>query len=267
MPFVKVQDLMIHYEMEGKGEPLILLHGMSNNSQSWRRQLQNLKESFTVIAWDAPGYGQSSDPSKEFREFSQFADVLKGFLEQFHYESVYLLGHSMGAAIAIDFTYRFPSMVKSLILSDATRGAAALDEEENGKRLKQRLHSIETLNPKEIAKNRVNALLAPNPNEEVKEEAEKIMGQVRPAGYRAVAYSLSCLNQMDMLQAISIPTLIIYGELDSVTPVSEAKIFHEKIKNSKLVTIPETGHLCYQEDSNSFNQHVSAFLKLIRTRK
>ncbi|WP_134702450.1 alpha/beta fold hydrolase [Ammoniphilus sp. YIM 78166] len=260
MPFVEVGDLSIHYEIAGRGEPLVLLHGMGNNSQSWRKQISELQEHFTIIAWDAPGYGASSDPQYELRSFCQFADILKGFLEKLPYQSVNLLGHSMGAAIAIDFCHRYPSQVKSLIISDATRGAAALDQEENEKRLKNRLNSIETLDPQEIAKRRVKELLAPQASDEVRREAERIMAQVRPAGYRSVAYSLYHVNQMDLLSAISIPTLVICGELDKVTPVSESRIFHESMPQSEFVIIPETGHLCYQEDSATFNRHILNFL-------
>src|SRR5689334_7798457 len=151
MPFLYVEDLQIHYEIEGEGPPLMILHGMGNNSQSWKKQLQGLSKQFTVIAWDAPGYGKSSDPIVELKEFSQFADVLKGFIEKLNYPSVTLLGHSMGSAIALDFCYRFPKMVDALIISDATRGAAALSKEENERRLNNRLHNIETLDPKELA--------------------------------------------------------------------------------------------------------------------
>lgn len=261
MPFVQVGDLSVHYEIAGQGEPLVLLHGMSNNAQSWKKQMKELQEYYTVIAWDAPGYGQSSDPKEEFRYFSQFADVLKGFIEGLNYDSIYLLGHSMGAAIALDFAHLFPQMVKALIISDATRGSAALSKEENESRLQSRLTAIETMEPHEIAKRRVTALLAPQASEEVREDAEKIMSQIRLAGYRAVAYSLYHVNQMDFLSSISKPTLVICGELDSVTPVSESRIFHENIPDSELVIIPGTGHLCYQEDPVSFNRHVMNFLK------
>lgn len=261
MPFLPVQDLSIHYEIEGNGKPLIILHGMGNNSQSWKKQLSGLSENYTVIAWDAPGYGKSSDPSEEFTDFSQFADILKEFIKNLNYKSVTLLGHSMGSAIALDFCYRFPEMVDRLIISDATRGAAALTVEENKKKLDARLNSINTLDPKEIAIHRVKELLAPNPNPEVKQEAERIMSQVRPMGYRSVAYSLFHLNQMDLLSSIITPTLIICGELDKVTPVSDSEIFHKKIKNSELAIIAGTGHLCYQEDPNIFNRIVLDFLK------
>jgi pimeloyl-ACP methyl ester carboxylesterase len=86
------------------------------------------------------------------------------------------------------------------------------------------------------------------------------MSQVRPMGYQSVAYSLFHLDQMNMLSSITTRTLVICGELDKVTPVSESEIFHRHIKNSVLVIIPETGHLCYQEDPNSFNKIVLDFL-------
>jgi pimeloyl-ACP methyl ester carboxylesterase len=260
MPFVQVEDLTIHYEIKGNGKPLIILHGMGNNSQSWKKQLKGLSEQYTVIAWDAPGYGLSSDPKEELKEFKQFADVLKGFIENLGYESVILLGHSMGSAIALNFCYRFQNLVEGLIISDATRGSAALSQEENENKLKNRLNNIETLTPEEIAKIRVKSLLSPEPNPDVLKEVEKIYSQIRPMGFRSVAYSLYHLNNMEILSSISVPTLVICGELDLVTPVKESQVFHEGIKDSQFVTIPGTGHLCYQEAPETFNAIVQKFV-------
>lgn len=125
MPTVQLKDFTIHYKKEGNGHPLIILHGLGNNSQSWKSQLELLSHKFTVIAWDAPGYGESSDPKEEFKHFSQFADVLKEFVDKLGYKSIYLLGHSMGSAIAIDFTSRYPETVNKLIIADPTRGQRA----------------------------------------------------------------------------------------------------------------------------------------------
>ncbi|KWW21128.1 hypothetical protein AS888_16090 [Peribacillus simplex] len=251
----------IHYLESGDGKALVILHGLGNNSQSWKQQLSQLKEDFRVIAWDAPGYGESSDPEEEFQDFSQFADVLKEFLESLGLPSVYLLGHSMGSAIALDFTSRFPKMVEALIIADATRGAAGVSSEENKRKLQNRLHSINTLRPEELARKRVKALLSSNASSGVVKEAERIMSQVRPAGYRSVSYALSNVNQMELLSSISVPTLVICGELDLVTPVSESKVFHELIPHSELAIVPNTGHLCYQEDPVTFNEIVTDFLK------
>lgn len=267
MPFVQVNDLAIHYEVKGEGNPLIILHGMGNNSQSWKKQLEGLSKRHTVIAWDAPGYGKSDDPEKELKEFSQFADVLKGFIESLNYESVTLLGHSMGSAIALNFCYRFPQMVDALIIADATRGSVGGSEEENKEKLANRINNIEKLDPKEIAKQRAKVLLAPNPKPEVQKEAERIMSQVRPMGYRSVAYSLYHLDNLEFLSSISVPTYIICGELDQVTPVSESQFFHDHLPNSSFTIIPKTGHLCYQEDPESFNAAVLQFLDGLKENK
>ncbi len=260
MPTIQLSEFTIHYAKEGNGHPLIILHGLGNNSQSWKKQLNSLKEYYTVIAWDAPGYGNSSDPKEELKHFSQFADILKEFVDQLGYKSIYLLGHSMGSAIALDFAHRYPDIVDKLIIADPTRGAAGLSKEENRKRLQERLDSIDHLDPSELANQRVRNLLSPNASEEVIKEAERIMSQVRPPGYRSVSYSLGNLDQMNILPTLSVPTLVICGEVDKVTPVSEAEIFHQSIPNSKLEIIPDTGHLCYQEDPETFNEKVIRFL-------
>lgn len=260
MRFVQAGDYRIHYRQSGTGEPLVCLHGMSNNSWSWSNQLQGLSEEFTVIAWDAPGYGLSSDPSEPFRHFRQFAEVLNGFLEALGIESCFLLGHSMGAAVAVEFYSLNPGMVKSLILADATRGAAALSREENDRRLKERLHNIETMDPRDIAEKRVGALLSPHAPQAVIANAKSIMSQVRPMGYKSVAYSLHSADQMTLYSRIAAPALVICGELDRVTPASESAIIHEQIKGSLFRMIPRTGHLCYQEDPDTFNLLVREFL-------
>ncbi|KIL39055.1 hypothetical protein SD70_22235 [Gordoniibacillus kamchatkensis] len=260
MPYAQAGDLSIYYEISGNGFPLLLLHGMSNNSQSWVQQLAELQHHFTVIAWDAPGYGRSSDPKEQFRSFEQFADVLKAFIDKLGYKAIYLLGHSMGAAIAIELSSRYPELVKALILADATRGASALSAEENERRLQNRLKNIGTLTPAEIADRRIGDMLAPQAAEEVRERAKSIMAQIRPAGYKSVAYSLSNAYQTELLPRISMPALLIYGELDKVTPVSDGLIFHRQIAHSLFRIVPNAGHLCYQEDPKTFNGFVIEFL-------
>lgn len=260
LPYVQVEDLNIYYKIEGSGPPLVLLHGMSNNSRSWEKQVEDLKKNYTVIAWDAPGYGNSSDPIKEFTQFQDFAVVLKGFLDKLNLKEIYLLGHSMGAATALEFYRLYPNFIKALILADITRGAAALSSEENESKLKNRLYAIGNFSPQEIANQRIKALLSSGASKEVFHQVKEIMSMVRPAGYRSVANSLYNLDQMDLLPRVNVPTLIICGELDSVTPVKESTIIHKGIRESELVIVPKTGHLCYQEDPHTFNIHIHEFL-------
>lgn len=261
MPYVELENsLKIHYVEEGRGPALILLHGLGNNSQSWKNQIHGLKDQFRVIAWDAPGYGDSSDPDGELRHFSEFALVLKEMVDRLELEQIYLLGHSMGSAIATEFYYRFPERVKALILASSTRGGSVLDPEENEKRLAARLKAIDTLTPQELAKQRTKHLLAPNPDPAVLQEAERIMSQVRPKGYRSVSYSLYNADVDSKYSVIAAPTLLICGELDTVTPVSESKAIQSKIKQAKLEIIADSGHLCYQEKPEEFNRLIRDFI-------
>lgn len=261
MPFVSVEGLQIHYRQAGSGPPLLLLHGLGSHSESWKHQLNGLSDEFTVIAWDTPGYGKSEDPAEEIRFFEDFAEVLKKFVEQLQIEPFYLLGHSMGSTLALAFYQKYPQAVRKLILADATRGGAAKDGDQNQVKLKNRLHAIETQTPLEIAEARSKNLLGPDASEEVQKEAKRIYAQIRPVGYRSVSYSLYHADQSAVLGKIHVPTLILCGEMDQITPVSESKLIHQKIPNSKLVIIPRTGHLCYQEDPEFFNEHVRIFLR------
>lgn len=263
MPYVEVEGKKIHYRQQGDGPPLVLLHGLGNNSESFRHQLEDLSDQFTVIAWDAPGYGRSDDPDQELQYFEDFAKILKKFVEKLRLEPFYLLGHSMGSTLSLAFYRLYPDSVKALILADATRGGAAKDGADNRQKLEKRLHDIETRSPEEIAKERVENLLAPHAPSNIREEAERIYACIRPMGYRSVSYALYHADQTEVLPMIDVPTLVICGELDRITPVAESKIIHRGIRQSQLVLIPHTGHLCYQEDPQSFNRHVRAFLQKI----
>lgn len=260
MPSAHLNDVSIHYLIEGSGPPLVLLHGMGNNSKSWIHQMDYFKKRFTVIAWDAPGYGGSSDPTEEFQYFSQFSDHLKRLLDYLSIHNVFLLGHSMGAAVAIDFSIRFPEMVNKLIIAAPTRGSAALTTDENFKKRTQRHNLIDEIAPKDIARTRVPRLLSVNPSESVQKYAIEIMSEVRSSGYKSVANGLFHLNQMDEYSKVSKPTLIMCGEEDRVTPVSESEIIVRNIVGSRLVVIPGAGHLCYMEKQDIFNECLMKFL-------
>lgn len=122
MPYVMVDGKRIYYRQQGDGPALVLLHGLGNNSESFRHQLEGLSDQFTVIAWDAPGYGKSDDPDQELHHFEDFAKILKKFVEALQIEPFFLLGHSMGSTISLAFYRLYPDSVRALILADATRG-------------------------------------------------------------------------------------------------------------------------------------------------
>lgn len=259
MPYTQVGNLSIHYRTAGEGAPLILLHGLGNNSQSWSRQLEGLQEHFQVIAWDTPGYGDSSDPDPEFRTFGELADILKGFIDSLGFKKIFLLGHSMGSTTAMEFCAKYPDSVEALILAASTRGGRT-NPETNERKLQNRIHNVET-SPEKLAELRTPDMFSPYAKPEMIAEAKRIMAMVRPPGYRSVAYSLYNADQTELLSSIKMPTMLICGKDDKVTPVAESRIVEEKIAGSTLKLIPQAGHLCYFEQPEEFNRLVLSFLQ------
>jgi pimeloyl-ACP methyl ester carboxylesterase len=261
MPDLKVLDIIIHYEEAGQGPTLVLLHGIGSNSRSWRYQLAGLSDEFRVIAWDAPGYGRSTNPIREdesaFR-MADFADYLAAFLNELGLEKAHILGLSMGGVIAQEFYRRYPSRVQSLILADSTRGGGTKPEAERLAQLQNRLKATE--NPAELAKRRAPALLSPNATPEQIAEVESIMSEIHPAGYRMASYAMSYADHTDLLPQIAVPTLVICGEQDTVTSPAESELMARSIPEARLVLIPNAGHVSNQEQPELFNLTVKEFL-------
>jgi len=124
--YAKTGDgLRVAYQRAGSGQPLVLLHGFIADSRVWRRQMEDLSRDFDVVAWDAPGCGQSSDPPEEFT-MAEFADSLAGLIEHSGVPSAHVLGLSWGGTLAMQFHRKYPASVRSLILADTYAGMGGL---------------------------------------------------------------------------------------------------------------------------------------------
>jgi pimeloyl-ACP methyl ester carboxylesterase len=247
LPDATIDGAIIHYETAGNGFPLVLLHGIGSNSRSWRHQLAGLSSAFNVIAWDAPGYGRSSDaagnPSMAF-----YAERLRALLDTLQLQPVFLLGHSTGGVIAQEFYRLHADYVRALILCDTRY----LGSEST---LTQRLTSIRTMTPAELAAERAPKLLSSRAPAEVIAEVQAIMSEVRPPGYEFAAIALARSDTRDVLRKLRVPTLLIWGSEDEITPLWE-----DIPAGVRLEIIPDAGHLCYIEQPDTFNAIVREFL-------
>lgn len=247
MPDATVDGTTIHYETAGEGFPLVLLHGIGSNSRSWRRQIDALSRNFKVIAWDAPGYGQSSDPTgKPSMRF--YADCLRGLLDVLQLKRIFLLGHSTGGVIAQEFYRMNSEYVRALILAD-TRYVGSQST------LQGRLNMIRTMTPAQLAAERAPQLLSSAAPADLVHEVTSIMAEVRPAGYEFAATALAECDTRDVLRNLRVPTLLIWGSEDEITPLWE-----EAPRGARLEIIPGAGHICYIEQPDKFNAIVREFL-------
>jgi pimeloyl-ACP methyl ester carboxylesterase len=118
---IEVEGLRIAYRWSGEGLPLLLLHGFVGDSREWRRQIEDLSNEFTVVAWDAPGSGGSSDPPEAFR-LADCADCLAEFIDTLGLGRPHVAGISFGGALALELYRRHPAQPLSLVLASAYAG-------------------------------------------------------------------------------------------------------------------------------------------------
>jgi len=112
MQTVNINGLRVAFEKAGEGEALVLLHGFTQDSRVWRPQIAGLADRLTVIAWDAPGAGQSADPSDSYM-IGNWAESLSGLLDHLEISQAHILGLSWGGLLAQEFYRRYPSRMLS----------------------------------------------------------------------------------------------------------------------------------------------------------
>jgi pimeloyl-ACP methyl ester carboxylesterase len=162
MDHLEVDGLRIAYERVGGGPPLVLLHGYVGDGVAvWRRQIEALSDEFTVIAWDAPGVGGSSDPPESFG-ITGYADCLAGFVAEFGLQRPHVAGLSFGGALAIELSRRHPTIPRSLVLASAYAGwAGSLPPDVADQRLRQAIE-LSHLSPDEYVAALLPTMFSPS---------------------------------------------------------------------------------------------------------
>lgn len=256
---VEVDGLRIAYERAGNGPPLVLLHGyVGDGRTTWRRQLEGLSDDYTVVAWDAPGAGRSSDPPESFGT-AGYADCLAGFIDRLGLEKPHLAGLSFGGIVALQFCRRHPNVPRTLILASAYAGwAGSLPAEVAEQRLQQ-ARALADLSANEFVDALLPTMFSEGTPPESVEEFGTSMLAFHPAGFRAMARA-SAEDLRDVLPDVSVPTLLVYGDRDVRAPRAVAENLHAAVSGSRLVLLPDTGHLCNIEASDGFNRAVRTFL-------
>jgi len=254
----EVNGLSIAYERTGGGPVLVLLHGFLFDSRAWRPQLEGLANDFTVIAWDAPGAGQSPDPPETFA-IGDWTDCLAGLLDAAGVRQAHILGLSWGGLLAQEFYRRRPRRVRSLVLADTYAGwKGSLGEVISEERLATCLQDS-SLPAEELVSRYLPGMHGECATNVVRDELATIMSDFHPAGFRLMAQASADSDTRDLLRDIRIPTLLVWGEADARSPMSVAHQIHDAIPTARLAIIPGVGHLSNLEAPAQFNAEVRDF--------
>jgi pimeloyl-ACP methyl ester carboxylesterase len=256
---VEVGGLDIAYERAGSGPPLVLLHGyVGDGPTTWRRQLDELSDEFTVIAWDAPGAGASSDPPEDFG-IDGYADCLAGFLERLELGTACVAGLSFGGIVALALQRRHGARTSALILASAYAGwAGSLDPATAEQRLRQAL-ALADGGPHAFVEALLPTMFSKAVPHEVTESFRASMRAFHPRGFRAMARA-SAEDVRDVLPKVAVPTLLVHGDRDVRAPRDVAEDLHAAISGSRLVVLEGAAHVCNIEAPDEFNAAVRDFL-------
>jgi len=256
---IEVDGLRIAYQRAGHGPPVVLAHGYVGDAwTTWRRQIEDLSDEFTVVAWDAPGAGHSSDPP-EFFGMADYADCLASFVDGLGLAPAHVAGLSFGGALALELCRRHPRIPATLILASAYAGwAGSLPGDVVEQRLRQAL-IVSELSPAEFVDALLPTMFSSSTPPDVVREFGASMLAFHPIGFRAMARALS-EDLRDAVPSIRIPTLLIHGDKDERAPIKAAQDLRASIPGATLVVLPGAGHLCNIEASEQFNREMRRFL-------
>ena len=256
---MRANGLEIAYERAGEGPLLVLVHGAAGDSRMWQPQLAGLAGEFTVVAWDEPGAGRSSDLPADFG-LADYARCLAALIESLELGPAHVAGLSWGGTVAQELYRHRPELVGTLILADTYAGwKGSLPAEE----VRARVEGVRQM----LAAGReefdptLPGLFAGDPPADFVPLLEMVAADVRPESLGRQLLIMAETDQCDLLPRIDVPTLLIWGERDGRSPLEVAHQCEAAIPNSKLTVIRGAGHVSNLERPEEFNHAVREFCR------
>jgi pimeloyl-ACP methyl ester carboxylesterase len=249
---VSVGGKSLSWREAGAGPILVLLHGIGSGSASWLFQLEALAKDFRVIAWDAPGYGDSDAFSLDRPVPEDYARALSLLLNALKVKGCVLVAQSLGALIAASYARSFP-LEKMLLISPAGGHAG------NRARIEDRLKQLETLGPEGLAEKRAAAMLSPGAPALALELVRWNYRRVRPDGYRQAAHCLASGNLRADAGCFAGEVLVASGSADSVTPEAGCREIAAAFPRGAYRPLPGLGHAAQAEAPDQVNAMIRGF--------
>ena len=253
--FVPIDDgARIYYEVHGEGKPMVLIHGFPLNSGLFRDNIGPLSEQFQVITVDLRGFGQSTIPD-DAGSIATYATDTLAVMDQLGIDQAIIAGMSMGGMTALEMYREAPERFSGLVLIDTTstpagtaeaglwNGSASQASEPDGIKSLGAFFIGDMLSGATRASDR--PLVA---------YLSSVVGEASVDGTVAGGHALATRpDSTGTLSAVTVPTLILVGEEDSLTPVEIAKMMNAGILNSELVVIPGASHAAILEAADEAN--------------
>ncbi|MFC0226963.1 alpha/beta fold hydrolase [Serratia aquatilis] len=242
----------------GEGETIIFLHGILGSSKAWPFQFAAFAPNYRVVAWDAPGYVDSTLIPADIDAYEQ---MLHELVQTCGDKKVTLVGHSMGGTIASRYAARHPDRVKNLILSCTHPGYGAPATAPMSEKLEKRLQELAEIGREAYGRNRARDLLPfPDVPASVLDYAASIAAETNLEGLRRATRMLQLADNRPLLPQISMPTLILTGEKDGVVQPQLKADLLALVPYTQHIEMPGLGHAPYFQAPEYYNALLQEFV-------
>ena len=252
-----INGTKIHYVDVGdkSARPIVLVHGFPFSNEMWNPQIAFLERKMRVIAYDIRGHGKSEVGDGQYT-LELFVDDLVGLLDHLKIERTVLCGLSMGGYIVLRAIERNPERCLALVLCDTSSQA---DSNEAKLRRAASMKAIKREGVKPFGDAFLESAFALKArNDKARLLMEEIIESNSPSGICGTLLALAGRTDTTAtLPTIKVPTLILVGELDRITPPALSQRMHDEIASSELRIIPHAGHLSNLENPAQFNKYLS----------
>jgi len=264
--YIKINGFGIDYNVEGPrtGIPVVFIHGFPFNKEIWKPQIEAFKKDYYIISYDVRGHGTSDVGNAQYTieycvdDFIHLLNILK-------VESAVVVGHSMGGYIALRAIERNPERFRGLVLCN-TRSECDTNEVKINRALQAKavkFHGTKKFANKFLPTAIYEKTIQNNP--ELVRSMCQIIEKTSPNAIAGMLIALSArTDSTPSLTKINVPTLIMVGQFDELTPPSVSISMKEKIPNAELNILPNSAHLSNLENPEEFNQHLLEFLNKIK---
>jgi pimeloyl-ACP methyl ester carboxylesterase len=263
----------VSYRTGGSGPALLLLHGIANSSETWARAAPLLSERFTVIAPDLLGHGQSAAPRGDY-SLGAHASGARDVATALGHERVTVVGHSLGGGIAMQFAYQFPERTERLVLVSSGGLGREVHPLLRAASLPAADYVLPALTSRRLVGlgRELGGLLARvglRPADDIavlgrgfaeldttgsrQAFLQTLRAVVEPGGQR-----VSAVNRLAL--AARLPTLIVWGENDSIIPVAHGAAAHEAMPGSRFVSFEDAGHMPQEAQPHRFAAELTGFV-------
>ncbi len=250
----KIDDLYINYIEKGEGENILIIPGWGTNYNVYKNMVEDISKYAKVFYMDMPGFGESEEP-KESWNLNDFVSLVKKFIKKNNIDNVTLIGHSNGGRIIIKMLGEghLNFKVRKAILI----GSAGIVHK---KTLKQKLKLFIVKLGKKILSFSIIRKIFPNALEKLKKKMGSADYRNATPIMRDTLVKLVNEDLKDYLNKIKVPTLLIWGENDTETPLEDAKIMEKEIPDAGLVTFKNCSHYVFLERPIQVNNIIKNFI-------